>query len=802
MSASARRTGRLGLLIGVAVLAFSGPSARASTGYRPTGSFDASGILATGLAVDQSSGVVYDGLYDNSELGLGHVGRFDSSGVSLGPFGSAHYAGVAVDQATRHVYALDGVNGEVGEFDSTGASVGARFGSGTLSQGIYTQIWADSSGDVFVPDSAANAVDEFGASRALMRQLTGSGATRLSAPQGVAVDSTGNVYIVDAGNNRVEEFTSAGAFVAVLGTRTLSSPQALTVDLATNDVYVADNARGGPDVVEFDSTGSIVRAFGAGSIPSGELSGLAVNSSTGAVYVLERGFPQGPVMIFGSSPVNVPTATTGSATGVSPTEEAVTGTVDPQGTDTRYHFEYGTSTAYASTAPPADADVGSGNSGQAAAALLTELQPNKAYHYRLVATNAEGDRVYGADQTFTTQAAPPSLTTTGPQDTPTAVTQTGATLNDEVNPENSDTHYYFRYGTDSSYAGGEAPLPAPGADAGSGFGAQLVSATVAGLAPNTVYHYQLVAVNSAGPPVAGPDQTFITSPPAPTATTGAAEKVGSSSAALTGAVDPGSFGPNSDTTWYFRYGTDETYGLGVTPSPAGDAGTGTSPVAVASALTGLAPNTTYHYRVAAVNDGANPMSPSQSSEGQDQRFTTLPADVFLDQISGLTPGSVTLNGEVNPSGHPLEYRFEYGPSVAYGQSTPLTPAGEASGYTPVSAAVAHMPPGDYHYRLTALGGGGATYSVDSTFSVYSPGVLAGSNPFGAGSSASPPPSFPLLARPMFPSQPATVTPTPVTRAGRLHRALRACRRHRASRKRRASCEAAARQRYGKAGRAR
>jgi hypothetical protein len=792
----------LGPLIGAAVLACGVGTARASTGYRETGSFEASGLLATGLAVDQSSAVVYDGLYDNAEFGLGHVGRFDSSGVSLGPFGSAHYAGVAVDQATHHVYALDGEKGEVDAFDPSGSPVGAPFGAGTLSQGIFTQIWADPSGDVFVPDSAANVVDEFAPTGALSRQVRGSGASRLSGPQAVATDAAGKVYVVDTTNSRVEEFTATGAFVAVLGAGTLSSPQALTVDPATNDVYVADNARGGPDVVEFSSTGSLVRAFGVGRIPSGsELSGLAVNSSSGDVYVLERGFSQGPVMIFGPSTVNVPIATTGSATGVTPTEESVTGTVDPQGTDTRYHFEFGTSTAYGSTAPSTDAEAGSGSSEQAAAAILAELQPNKAYHYRIVATDAEGDRVYGADRTFTTQAAPPSLTTTGPQDTPMAVTQTGAMLNDEVNPENSDTRYYFRYGTDASYAGGEVPLPAPGADIGSGFGGQLVSATLAGLAPNTAYHYQLVATNSAGPPVAGPDQTFVTAPPAPAATTGAAEKVGATTATATGTVDPGSVGPNSDTTSYFRYGTDESYGLGVSPAAPSDAGVGTSPVPVSSDFTSLVPNTTYHYRLVATNNASNTLGTPQIAEGQDQTVITLPLEAFLDQVSGLSAHGVTLNGEVNPSGHALQYRFEYGPSIAYGQSTPLVSAGEASGYTPANATLGSLSPGAYHYRLAAVGAGGVAYSADSTFAMYAPGAPVGANPFTSGSSASSPsPAFPLLALPTFLPPPAT-TQRPPTRVEHLRDALRACRRWRTPRKRRASCEAAARRRYAKARRA-
>ncbi len=79
-----------------------------------------------------------------------------------------------------------------------------------------------------------------------------------------------------------------------------------------------------------------------------------------------------------------------------------------------------------------------------------------------------------------------------------------ATLQGTVTPNGGDTSYYFQYGLTSSY-GGQTAI----ADAGSGTGTVNVSLPITGLQPLSVYHYRLVAVNSAGP-VLGSDRTLLT----------------------------------------------------------------------------------------------------------------------------------------------------------------------------------------------------------------------------------------------------------------------------------------------------
>jgi predicted lipoprotein with Yx(FWY)xxD motif len=62
----------------------------------------------------------------------------------------------------------------------------------------------------------------------------------------------------------------------------------------------------------------------------------------------------------------------------------------------------------------------------------------------------------------------------------------------------------------------------------------------------------------------------------------------------------------SDTHYHFEYGTTTYYGTSV-PEPEGDAGT-QSIVSVSQVVTGLLPNTTYHYRIVANNAGGPGMS--------------------------------------------------------------------------------------------------------------------------------------------------------------------------------------------------
>jgi hypothetical protein len=194
-----------------------------------------------------------------------------------------------------------------------------------------------------------------------------------------------------------------------------------------------------------------------------------------------------------------PDATTGAASSVAQNTATVAGTVNPQGTATTYHFEYGTSASYGLTTD--DKDAGAGSTAVDASADLTGLTTDTTYHYRLVATNAAGT-TRGADRTLhTAQPLGPPGATTG---SARSVTATGARLGATVDPNGRATTYHFEYGTTTGYGKHTSE-----ASAGSGQSGRSVSTAISGLAANTRYHYRVVATNAAGVS-RGSDRTFTT----------------------------------------------------------------------------------------------------------------------------------------------------------------------------------------------------------------------------------------------------------------------------------------------------
>jgi hypothetical protein len=96
-----------------------------------------------------------------------------------------------------------------------------------------------------------------------------------------------------------------------------------------------------------------------------------------------------------------PSITTKPASSSSRTKTTLKGTVNPNGSETTYQFEYGTTTGYGSKAPASPKSIGSGNSLVEVSEGIEGLAPETTYHFRLVATNAKGT-TNGPDQTFTT----------------------------------------------------------------------------------------------------------------------------------------------------------------------------------------------------------------------------------------------------------------------------------------------------------------------------------------------------------------------------------------------------------------
>jgi hypothetical protein len=97
-------------------------------------------------------------------------------------------------------------------------------------------------------------------------------------------------------------------------------------------------------------------------------------------------------------------------------------------------------------------------------------------------------------------AGPAKVNTHGARE----VSYGSAVLTGSVNPNGSNTSYYFQYGINKNY-GSQTAI----ADAGSGTKSVPVRLPIAGLQPITVYHYRLVAVNSFGATL-GDDERLLT----------------------------------------------------------------------------------------------------------------------------------------------------------------------------------------------------------------------------------------------------------------------------------------------------
>jgi hypothetical protein len=100
-------------------------------------------------------------------------------------------------------------------------------------------------------------------------------------------------------------------------------------------------------------------------------------------------------------PAIPPTVQTTAATNIQEEQATLNGTVNPNGSETTYYFEYGKTTAYGKRLPVGPS-AGAGAGTQAVPMYLpVALQPRTQYHYRIVAGNAAGTS-YGSDQSFTT----------------------------------------------------------------------------------------------------------------------------------------------------------------------------------------------------------------------------------------------------------------------------------------------------------------------------------------------------------------------------------------------------------------
>ena len=301
-----------------------------------------------------------------------------------------------------------------------------------------------------------------------------------------------------------------------------------------------------------------------------------------------------------------PSATTGAAGGVASDGATLSGQVNPEAQTVTYQFNYGTSVSSLTQSTPATAGP-TGVTAQSVSATLSGLSASTTYYYQLVVT-ASGQSYSGAVQSFTTNAAPPApQTPIISTATASQVAASGATLNGSVNPGGTaPVTYWFVYGTSSSSLNQTTPQ----ANEPAGTTAVPVSAQLSGLQAGVTYYYELEAsLNAAN--YSGQVSSFTTPVPPPAVSTGGASHITSTSASVSGTVNPAGVA----TRYLVEYGTSRSYGHSTSPV---SAGSGAATVSVSAALAGLSARTTYHYRLLATSAGG-------SVVGADATFTTARA---------------------------------------------------------------------------------------------------------------------------------------------------------------------------------
>jgi NHL repeat len=366
-----------------------------------------------GVGVDSSGDVwVYEPSTQIDEFGP--TGTF----VKSIPYSYGSDPGFAVDAASNS-YTMRGC-GCVEKWDSAGNDLGQVDNNGT---GVALAV-DPTSGHLLVDDGSFVAEwNSSGMPASPATNLTNSGSAQLtnSGEGGIAVNgSSGDIYVANPADHSVKVFgpaatipdvTTGQASNVTTSAATLNgtvNPDGIQVtdchfDYGTDSSYghaapCAETVGAGTSAVQVhaDVTGLQPATVYHFRLAAGNANG----SNTGADQSFET---TGPPVI----DAEYATFINGGLTGKDGSE-TLGAQVNPNGLATSYHFEYGTTAAYGNSAPVPDGTLPAGfgdqqpgrGVGLAGGIVISGLQLNTLYHYRIVATNAAGTTA-GPDQTFT-----------------------------------------------------------------------------------------------------------------------------------------------------------------------------------------------------------------------------------------------------------------------------------------------------------------------------------------------------------------------------------------------------------------
>ncbi len=275
---------------------------------------------------------------------------------------------------------------------------------------------------------------------------------------------------------------------------------------------------------------------------------------------------------------------------VTQTTAKFVGSIQSQAGAQTVDFEWGPDTEYGNT-------VRAYRSGNSYTASISGLLPERTYHYRMIIGTAP-DIIYTEDRTFTTPAVP------GPPFVAEILTSYGITAAaatvwiEKVAAPSSIT---FEYGTTTAL-GQAVTLPLAPAD--EAFYTDLAT-DLTDLLPDTLYHFRCIASNNQGV-TASPTSTFRTLP-LPILTSAQATEIAGDSATFRGEVNPN----RNLLSTSFQYGLTPEYGSRM--QSAQPLLNGIHATGVSAEIPSLEPETTYHYRLVAVDEkGRTYVGPSET----------------------------------------------------------------------------------------------------------------------------------------------------------------------------------------------
>ncbi len=212
-----------------------------------------------------------------------------------------------------------------------------------------------------------------------------------------------------------------------------------------------------------------------------------------------------------------------------------------------------------------------------------------------------------------------------------------------------------------------------------------------------------------------PGTNSVSTPGAPIVETSSNTGPSSSSAIVTGQVNPN----GASTTYWFDYG--ETTAFGARSSEQG-VGSGYALVAAPAYITGLKQNTLYYFRLSAKNRFATVNGATYSFETNNNP----PPQAFAPTVrttlaTGVSQTSANINGQVDPNSSPTAYWFEYGTDNSLGTVTALQSAGSADTPMNVSVSLSGLEPlTKYYFRINAQNQYGTVNGAITSFNTTGP----------------------------------------------------------------------------------